>query len=152
MCIDSFRIASSSDANAVTCLVNESYRPEAGKAGWTHESDLVAGNRTSIAQVLEYLAKPDSAIQIGLRNSCKIAFVHIENDSANSYIGMLTVSPAFHALGAGEQMLSYAERHAETVFSSNKCVILVVSSRTDLITFYMRRVYRKTSTAMDYPI
>ena len=54
---DPLRIASAADAIAIADLVNRAYRPETGQAGWTHESGLVSGMRTSPDQVRAALAR-----------------------------------------------------------------------------------------------
>jgi hypothetical protein len=48
-------------------------------------------------------------------------------------------------------MLAYAEGVASEKFSSNKFIMVVVSSRGELIAFYQRRGYQKTGSIMDYP-
>jgi hypothetical protein len=60
--IDIFRAANNLDADVMASLVNLAYRPESGAYGWTHESDLVSGNRTSIDQVVDIISMPDSVI------------------------------------------------------------------------------------------
>lgn len=152
MNIDTFRTASKPDAEAIAQLVNKAYRPETGTAGWTHESDLVSGNRTSVDQVVEVMSKPDSVILVGLKGSEIVACVHVEKDGSNSHIGMLAVNPKLQGAGAGKQMLAHAESYASENFGSQKFLIVVVSSRSELLSFYLRRGYQKTGSVMDYPL
>lgn len=152
MSIDTFRTASKSDADAIAQLVNKAYRPESGVSGWTHESHLVSGGRTSVGQIEAMVSKPDSIILVGLKGSEIVACVHVEKDGSNSHIGMLAVSPALQGVGAGKQMLAHAERYASEDFSSEKFIMVVVSARSELISFYLRRGYQKTGTVMDYPL
>lgn len=152
MRIDTFRTASESDAEAISQLVNKAYRPESGASGWTHESNLVSGSRTSLAQVVEIMSKPDSVILVGLKDSQIVACVHVEKDGNNSHIGMLAVNPMLQGAGAGKQILEHAERFASASFGSEKFIMVVVSSRSELISFYLRRGYQKTGTIMDYPL
>ena len=150
--MDTFRTANKFDAEAIAQLVNKAYRPETGTAGWTHESDLVSGNRTSVGQVDEVLSKPDSVILIGLKDSEIVACVHVEKNGSCSHIGMLAVNPKRQGAGAGKQMLAHAEKYANENFGSEKFIMVVVSSRSELIAFYLRRGYRKTGTVKDYPL
>jgi ribosomal protein S18 acetylase RimI-like enzyme len=152
MSIDTFRTASKSDAEAIAQLVNMAYRPEAGTAGWTHESNLVYGSRTNVVQVSEILSKPDSVILVGLKGSEIVACVHVEKDGSYSHIGMLAVNPKLQGAGVGKQLLAHAERYANENFGSEKFIIIVVSSRSELIAFYLRRGYQKTGTVQDYPL
>jgi len=146
-----FRTANKSDAKAIALLVNKAYRPETGTSGWTHESDLVSGNRASVGQVEEAISKPDSVILVGLNGSEIVACVHVEKDGSCCHIGMLAVNPKLQGLGAGKQMLAHAERYANENFCSEKFIMVVVSSRSELIAFYLRRGYQKTGTVQDYP-
>ncbi|NOS89228.1 MAG: GNAT family N-acetyltransferase [Methylococcaceae bacterium] len=150
--IDKYRIANKSDIEAIVKLVNRAYRPASGASGWTHESGLVSGNRTNDSQITEIMSKPDSVILVGLSSSEIIACVHIEKMGKNSHLGMLAVSPALQGVGTGKQMLAHAEMYASVNFGSEKCVIVVVSSRTELISFYLRRNYQKTGVLKDYPL
>jgi ribosomal protein S18 acetylase RimI-like enzyme len=152
MTVDTFRTASDLDTEAIAQLVNKAYRPESGTSGWTHEADLVAGNRTSASQVAEIILKQNSVILVGLKNSEIVACIHIEQDGNNSYIGMLAVNPTLQGVGAGKQVLAYAENYATTVLGSEKFMMVVVSARTELISFYLRRGYQKTGSVMDYPL
>jgi len=152
MNIDTFRIASNLDSEAIVKLVNTAYRPGSESLGWTHESDFVSGNRTSTSQIAEILSKPDSVILVGIKDAQIVTCVHVEKDNSNSYIGMLAVNPISQGAGAGKQMLAYAENYAVRVFGSEKLVMVVVSVRTELISFYMRRGYQKTGVVMDYPL
>ncbi|NCP38721.1 MAG: GNAT family N-acetyltransferase [Shewanella vesiculosa] len=152
MSMDTFRTANKSDAEAIAQLVNKAYRPETGMAGWTHESNLVSGNRTSVVQVAEILSKPDSVILVGLKSSEIVACVHVEKDGSYSHIGMLAVNPKLQGAGAGKQILAHAERYANENFGSEKFIMTVVSLRSELIAFYLRRGYQKTGAVQDYPL
>lgn len=46
-------------------------------------------------------------------------------------------------------MLFQAERYAPNVFGAEKFIMVVVTSRSELISFYLRRVYRETGSIMD---
>lgn len=150
--MDTFRTANKSDVEAIAQLVNKAYRPETGTAGWTHESDLVSGNRTSVGQIAEVISKPDSVILVGLKDSEIVACVHVEKDGSYSHIGMLAVNPKLQGAGAGKQMLAHAESYANESFGSEKFIMAVVSSRSELIAFYLRRGYQKTGAVHDYPL
>lgn len=152
MGIDTFRTASKSDAEAIAQLVNKAYRPETGAAGWTHESDLVSGDRASVGQVSEVMSKPDSVMLVGLNDSEIVACVHVDKDGDNSHIGMLAVNTALQGAGVGKQMLAYAEWYASEYYGSEKYIMFVVSSRNELIAFYLRRGYQQTGCVMDYPL
>lgn len=152
MSIDTFRTASPSDVEAIAKLVNAAYRPASGASGWTHESNLVSGDRTSANAVAELISKPDSVILVGTQHSAMVACVHIEKHGSNGHIGMLAVSPTLQGAGAGKQMLSHAEEYAHHHFGAEKFVMLVVSARSELVAFYLRRGYQQTGAVTDFPL
>ena len=152
MSIDIFRAANKPDTEAIANLVNKAYRPEPGASGWTHESDLVSGNRINIHQVAEIMSKPDSVILVGLKNSEIAACLHIEKVASNSYIGLFAVNPTLQGMGIGKQLLAHAERYASENFGAERFILVVVSSRNELISFYQRRGYQRTGSVMDYSL
>ena len=151
MGIDAFRTASPADAEAIATLVNAAYRPEPGASGWTHEAHLVAGNRSNANQVIECIAKQGSCVLLGLHGSDIVACVHLEKNGDDGYIGMLSVEPTLQGTGIGKQMLAYAENHAKTIFACKKLVMVVITARTELMSFYLRRGYKKTGSVTDFP-
>jgi ribosomal protein S18 acetylase RimI-like enzyme len=150
--MNELRSAVSADATVIAQLVNKAYRPQGTATGWTHESALVSGDRTTAEQVVELLAKPYSIILVGLENGEIIACIHIEKHGHSSHIGMLAVCPSLQATGVGKQILVFAEQFAKSNFTAEKFVMQVMSSRIELIDFYLRRGYHKTGVLLDYPI
>lgn len=151
MGIDTFRIARKSDAEAIAQLVNGAYRPAPDACGWTHEAHLVAGKRTHAGYITQLLTRPDSVILVGLKKSELVACAHIEKEHSLSHIGMLAVNPVRQGTGLGKQMLSQAEKYAHACFSSDKFILQVISARSELIEFYLRRGYQKTGEIRPFP-
>jgi GNAT superfamily N-acetyltransferase len=151
MAIDTFRIARKSDADAIAQLVNNAYRPEPNATGWTHEAHLVSGSRTHAGHITKLLGRPDSVILVGLKKSELVACAHIEKAQSHSRIGMLAVCPLRQGLGLGKQMLTHAEKYAHACFNSEKFILQVISARSELIAFYLRRGYQKTGEILAFP-
>ncbi|RKQ59058.1 ribosomal protein S18 acetylase RimI-like enzyme [Vogesella indigofera] len=151
MPIDTFRTATSDDADAIADLVNRAYRPPAGAAGWTHESELVTGARINAAQVRLTLAQDDSHILLGLQQARLCACVNVVADGDGCYIGMLAVDPAIQAGGLGKQMLTHAEQFARQHFQASYCHMTVLSARPELLAYYLRRGYRQTGEYQPFP-
>jgi len=152
MNVDILRAANASDAQAIADLVNRAYRPEPGAAGWTDESHLLSGERISAIQVGEVVARRDSIILLGLKDSAIVACVHVEKAGGNSQIGMLAVHPRLQGAGIGKLMLAQAERHAIENFGAKKFLLRVVTGRPDLVAYYQRRGYQPTGLAIDFPL
>jgi GNAT superfamily N-acetyltransferase len=149
--LTAFRTALPDDVGAIVQLVNCAYRPEAGAGGWTHESDWVAGARVNAQQVLEMLCKPCSVVALGLIGTEIVACVHIEKHGDDAHIGMLAVQPHRQGAGLGKQMLAYAEQSVGAMLGCGKAVMAVLSPRPELTAFYLRRGYRRSGIAIDYP-
>lgn len=151
MPIDTFRTATSDDADAIADLVNRAYRPPAGAAGWTHESELVAGARIDAGQVRLTLAQHNSHILLGLQQTRLCACVNVMADGDGCYIGMLAVDPALQAGGLGKQMLAHAEQFARQHFQASYCHMTVLSARPELLAYYLRRGYHQTGEHQPFP-
>ncbi len=146
-----FREATKADADAIACLVNKAYRPETEERGWTHEAELVAGERTSTLQVAE-LFRPSSSVLLLLIEGKVVACVHVEQSGNACYIGMLATEPRQQQLGLGKRMLERAERFAVEQCSATHLKMSVLSSRPELLAFYERRGYARTGVQEAYPV
>lgn len=142
--------ASRGEVERIVALVNSAYRPLAHERGWTHEADLVSGQRISTKQVLSLLSRRSSILT--LKNGSEIvACVHVKPTKCAAEIGMLAVAPQHQARGLGKRMLDGAEKFAFDNFGTAAFRIVVLSPRMELIDFYERRGYRRTGQTMDYP-
>lgn len=143
--------AGPSDAVAIAELVNRAYRPEAGAAGWTHESALIEGERTS-AQQVQALFGPH-ALLLAMKHGTELkACVHIECDGSDCWIGMLATCPSAQNTGMGKRMLQAAEAAAQHRFAPQRLLMTVLTSRPELLGFYQRRGYVLTGETMAYPM
>ena len=152
----SFRDAVPSDAVNIVELVNQAYRPAQQYRGWTHEAELVTGQRTDTHQVNTLLQRKNSLVLLALKEAVIVGCVHMEMHVENVHtlveIGMLAVCPTLQDNGLGKQLLARAEQQARGLFSPEKFRIQVVAPRTELIAFYHRRGYQNTGKTLDYPL
>jgi hypothetical protein len=77
------KIANESDAGAIARLVNRAYRPAQRERGWTHEADLVEGDRATPEQVRS-LFESQSRVLILCREAAIVACAHIRRDGATA--------------------------------------------------------------------
>lgn len=145
------RVACQADADDISALVNRAYRPEPGAAGWTHEANLVAGERISTAQVSSQLQGPSIILLLCLGPKI-VACVQVEPDQSGVYIGMLATEPHMQEQGLGKQMLLSAEAYALEHFVASLLKMSVLSSRPELLSFYERRGYVLTGVVEEYPL
>lgn len=143
-------LATAADADAIAALVNRAYRPSPQEAGWTHESGLVGGARTTPAQV-QALLHDNSTVLLLCENARIVACVHVQATPSGADIGMLATEPGLQGKGLGKQMLQHAENHAAKHFAARRLHMSVLSSRPELLAFYQRRAYILTGATYDYP-
>jgi ribosomal protein S18 acetylase RimI-like enzyme len=151
MNIDEYRIATASDVSELVSLINKSYRPNSAEAGWTHESELIEGERINPQQLAELLEREGSTVLLGLSRAEIVACVNVNEEAGASYIAMLTVKPSYQNLGLGKEMLQLAEEYAENQYDSSEVNLFVISERRELFDFYLRRGYEPTQVSSDYP-
>ncbi len=147
----SFRTAESSDIPTIVQLVNSAYRGESGKAGWTTEADLLDGQRTDATEITRLLNADDSMILLCQKNGDIIASVHLEKHEEGAYLGMLSVNPAVQNQGIGKRLMAEAERIAKAQWAAEKMVMMVITLRNDIISFYQRYGYVRTGRTEPFP-
>lgn len=130
-------------------LVNLAYR---GEMGWTKETDFVSGDRLTVEEVKKYLLDPDAHLLVAIENNVILSCVCIEKNGGSAYIGLFAVHPRLQGRGIGKEILNQAERYASKKLQSRKYVMVVVSQRTELISYYERRGYVRTGNIQEYPV
>lgn len=147
-----FRCARKADAIDIASLVNRAYRPLPEHAGWTHEGNLVAGERTTAEQVLSLFHEHSKILVLCHGQSEIVACVHVQGGQSGAYIGMLATDPKEQTKGLGKQMLTHAETFAIEHFKASVLKMSVLSSRPELLAFYERRGYVLTGEVEEYPL
>ncbi len=145
------RRASATDAGKIASLVNRAYRPSVLERGWTHEANLVTGQRTTAEQVLS-LDCSRSSVLVLCQDSNIVACIHVKCGDNSADIGMLATDPNHQMQGLGKQILSCAEQYVLEHFGITTFSMSVLSSRSELIGFYERRGYARTGEVSSYPV
>ncbi len=138
-------IANGTDIPAIKDLLNEAYRGETSKHGWTTEAHLIAGDtRTDENNLQEVMQQTGSIFLIYRDGQQKIAgCVNLQQHADKLYLGMFSVSPQLQGIGIGKQLLHAAETYAARL----KCIAIymtVITARTELIAWYQRHGYMDT--------
>ncbi|HSX55255.1 MAG TPA: GNAT family N-acetyltransferase, partial [Sphingomonas sp.] len=72
-------------------VVERAYRGDSARAGWTHEADLVTGERTDI-DTLRSLLDGDSRLLIALDDETALGCVNVSSRGDGlAYLGLLCV-------------------------------------------------------------
>jgi ribosomal protein S18 acetylase RimI-like enzyme len=141
------RRAVPADVDAVVALVESAYRGDSSRAGWTTEADLLDGQRTDrdeVRSVLEELvvAQDEAGELVGC---CTL----VPKDG-HAYFGMFAVRPGLQGGGVGSQLLKEAETLAAE-HGARYVEMTVISTRSELIDFYLRRGYVDTGETRPFP-
>ncbi|WP_199800417.1 GNAT family N-acetyltransferase [Qipengyuania gaetbuli] len=148
-----FEEASPKDAEDIRQLVESAYRGDSARQGWTHEADLLDGERTSMSEIERMIGAPDIALCVARNEEHRIVgcvAVTAVSDSLG-YLGMLTVSPTLQSAGLGTKLLRGAEEKARSM-GLKVMEMTVISQRDSLIAWYERSGYRPTGERRPFPI
>ncbi len=146
------RAAVTANIPTVHALIERGYRGDSARGGWTHEADLLGGQRTDVAALAGILADPDQCMLIAEQEDAIIGCVVVQRtDDARAYLGMLTVDPALQAKGLGQRLIDAAEALPRE-WRLSAIEMTVIARRTELIAWYERRGYRLTGERRPFPL
>lgn len=148
----SFTPAQLTDADAITALVNNAYRGETSRLGWTTEADLLDGLRTSIEDIISIFNQDDKLLLLTKAGEQIVGTVLLLRTVAHVELSMFAVDPRYQDRGIGKQLLHYAEDTAIRNWGVKQAIMAVISCRTELIAFYHRRGYRSTGENKPFPV
>jgi len=108
-------IAEEKDVTPLVALMDNAYRGESSKQGWTSEADLFIGNkRTDEATVANLIKKPGAVFLKYLNDEGSLegcVFLHKKDNRL--YLGMFSVSPLAQGKGIGKKLLTAADDYAK---------------------------------------
>jgi predicted N-acetyltransferase YhbS len=147
------RAATLDDVAELNALVARAYRGDAARAGWTHEADLLDGQRTDVDALSETIRHADKVILLAHDEGTLVGCVLVERQAGGSaYLGMLSVDPARQARGLGRLLIHAAEKEAVTRFGATRMEMTVIRQRLELIAYYERRGYALTGRTAPFPL
>lgn len=141
----SIKMADAADVSAIVSLLNNSYRGESSRQGWTTEADLIAGEtRSDDANVLAVMETAGSVfLKYSDEKNSLIGCVNLQQHGSRLYLGMFSVVPGLQGGGLGKQLLAASEEYARHL-GCNTIYMSVISVRAELIAWYQRRGYHDT--------
>lgn len=151
MSID-IRPALAADLPRLHPVVERAYRGDSARAGWTHEADLVSGERTDL-ESLRALLDGDSRLLIACDGEAVLGCVNIASRGDGlAYLGLLCVDPQLQAGGIGRQLVAAAETTAREVFAAAHIEMTVIDRRAELIAWYVRHGYAPSGETRPFPV
>ncbi len=144
--------ATSDDLPALHALIESAYRGASARLGWSHEADLLDGQRTDLAALNAMLGDPAQLLLVFRDNELLRACVALTDKGEGlAYLGMLTVDPSRQAAGLGRIILAAAEDHCSAHFAASRIEMTVIAQREELIAWYERRGYAQTGERRPFP-
>jgi len=145
--------ATRDDLPDLHALIERAYRGDSARRGWTHEADLLGGQRTDLAALAAILDDPAQQLLMFRDNELVRGCVALADEGDGlAYLGMLTVEPRQQGRGLGKLILSAAEEHAAVDMSANRVEMTVIAQRPELIAWYTRRGYSLTGERRPFPV
>jgi GNAT superfamily N-acetyltransferase len=147
-----FRFAALGDIPQVVDLVQSAYRGDASRAGWTHEADLLGGQRLDADMLAMLLADPESAVLLAEDDQGLAACCHLRRPDAQgtATLGLFAVDPRRQAKGIGRQVLEAAV-DVTSSWGALRLAIEVIDRRHELIAWYARRGFTSTGETRPFP-
>jgi len=146
-----YRYATPDDAEAVRALIELAYRgPESAK-GWASEAGILTGPRTSLAEVDDLIAQPDTRFLLAEQDGSLVGCVLIEKHGDDGYFGMFSIDPGAQTAGLGKALLARAEDAVRDLWDARGMTAVVINLRDNLIAWYERRGYVLTGRTEPFP-
>lgn len=147
------RAATRADIPALLALVESGFRGDSAKRGWTHEADLLGGQRTDAQALAEMIADPKQTMLLLEDNGALIGCVSITNKGeGRAYLGMLTVNPDLQGAGLGRKLVDGAEAFARETLGARVMEMTVIKQRQELVDWYLRHGYAHTGREEPFPL
>jgi ribosomal protein S18 acetylase RimI-like enzyme len=146
------RGATLADVPALHSLIESAYRGDSARRGWTHEADMLGGQRTDEDALAEMLTDPTQQILVAEVDGLLVGSVQVQrHDDGRAYLGQLAVDPDQQAGGIGSRLIEAAEALAVSEFGASVMEMTVIVQRTELTAYYARRGYRETGEMRPFP-
>lgn len=148
-----FRQAAAADLTALHLLVESAYRGDSARRGWSHEADLLDGQRTDPEELAALLADASQVVLVAEQDGGLIGCVAVTGKGQGlTYLGMLSVDPAHQAGGLGRRLVRAAEAEAVERFGATRMEMTVIHRRAELIAWYERLGYALTGERRPFPM
>lgn len=146
------RPATLADLPALHRVIERAYRGDSARQGWTHEADLLSGERTDAETLAAIVSDPAQELLALYEGDTPLGCVNVANrGNALAYLGMLCVEPQRQGDHLGRKLMAAAENHARDVFGCRTIEMTVIDQRRELIAYYERRGWALTGERRPFP-
>jgi ribosomal protein S18 acetylase RimI-like enzyme len=146
-----FDFATLADVPRLAALIERAYRgPEAAR-GWTNESELLAGPRSSPEEIDGLIREAEARFVTARSGDLLVACALIKREDPGAYFGMFAIDPDAQGGGLGKLMMSRCEDAARELWGAKYLRLQVISLRDKLIEWYERRGFVQTGEHEPFP-
>ncbi|WP_066552793.1 GNAT family N-acetyltransferase [Croceicoccus bisphenolivorans] len=143
--------AKAGDLPALSFMVENCYRGDHARMGWTNEADILGDTRLADGELAAMFADPDVVIFVARNGDDIVGCVTVSDQPPDvAYVGMLCVDPPFQSSGLGSRLLKTAELLCHNL-GVKRARMTVIDTRDSLIAWYLRNGYEPTGERLPYP-
>lgn len=146
-----FQYASLTDVTRVAALIELAYRGPLAATGWTNESELLTGPRSSPAEVERLVRDGNSRFVMALAGDRLVGCALIQQYADGAYFGMFAIDPAEQRSGLGKALVARCVQAARELWGATFLRLTVISLRDGLIEWYERRGFVRTGEREPFP-
>ena len=143
------RLVELNDIENVVDVINIAYRTN---QGWTHEFNVVAGDRISSKQLKTELQKENFKLFVLEVDGQILGCIGLTEDADSIEIGSFAILPMHQNSGYGRQVLNFAEVFAKQKQHIARLNMSVLNVRKELLAYYARHGYHDTHKTEPYPL
>lgn len=133
-----FEKATEKDIPQLLELIESCYRSDFARKGWTYDSDIIGGARTTKEFVKEEIIAPGGSYLKHTDVQGKViacVYIKVNTQEKKAFVGSLCVYPTFQSHGLGKGLLDATEIIAREAGCSKLCV-QIVTMRKELINWF----------------
>ena len=146
-----FSFATIDDVPRVAALIERAYRGTVAATGWTNETDILEGPRSSPSEVERLVRDPSSRFLMAIEDGQLVACCLLQQYGEGAYFGMFAVDPERQQQGLGKDMVSHSEEAVKVLWKAKFLRLTVISLREALIAWYQRRGFKLTGEREPFP-
>lgn len=146
-----FKELQKEEIKEVIVLINQAYRAEKKDNAWTTESHLLSGIRVNENMMKEILEEKDTKTYIAKIENKIVGTIQAKLEGESIHIGLFAVDTKSQASGIGKKLLEFAENSSSKLWGKSTFIMEVISTRTELMQYYIRRGYLNTNSFIEFP-